>query len=187
MRVRRSYELELRPWELHTGDQITISLAGFGTFTATVCKDTDNALLVLFDDCVEVRPINRIRTNEGGFEGSDLKKWMESSLLPAFPEDLKDIIYGLTIPSMGQLEGHESSFYRFYSEPDMNEPLPGMEKRKHRIGYFKNQPIACWLRNASANNSEGFLNLTITCHVITEYATCLHGVRPEFWLPKRNR
>ena len=40
--------------------------------------------------------MNSKNTNKGGFEKSELKKWMDTVLLMTFPEELRDKIYGLT-------------------------------------------------------------------------------------------
>ena len=36
--------------------------------------------------------MNNCSTNKGGFEKSDLKKWMDTVLFMAFPEELRDKI-----------------------------------------------------------------------------------------------
>ena len=41
--------------------------------------------------------MNEANTNEGGFEESDLKKWIDSVLLETFPSELKDRIADLSI------------------------------------------------------------------------------------------
>ena len=54
---------------------------GLGDFTATAHKITDKGVLFIFDDYVVSKAMNEANTNEGGFEESDLKKWIDSVLL----------------------------------------------------------------------------------------------------------
>lgn len=87
IKVLRRQELETR--EVMVGDQILVSLAEIGDFTATAHKITDKGVLFIFDEYVTSILMNNQRTNEGGYEESDLKKWIDTVLLAAFPEELK--------------------------------------------------------------------------------------------------
>lgn len=71
IKVLRRQEIETR--ELQVGDQIQISLAEIGDFTATAHKITDKGVLFVFDEYVARRPMNKKNTNKGGYEKSDLK------------------------------------------------------------------------------------------------------------------
>lgn len=97
MKVLRKQEIDTA--NIQVGDQTVIPLAELGEFTATAHKVTDEGVMFIFDEYVTCRPMNNRSTNKGGFEKSDLKKWMDTVLLMAFPEELRDKIYGLTIPS----------------------------------------------------------------------------------------
>lgn len=76
IKVIRKYEKEVQ--NIQEGDQILISLAEIGEFTATAYKVTDKGVLFIFDEYVASQPMNNKNTNKGGFEKSDLKKWMDS-------------------------------------------------------------------------------------------------------------
>ena len=105
MKVLRKQEIDTA--NIQVGDQMVIPLAELGEFTATTHKVTDEGVMFIFDDYVTRRPMNNRDTNKGGFEKSDLKKWMDTVLFMAFPEELRDKIYGLTLPTVGQIVGHE--------------------------------------------------------------------------------
>lgn len=77
--------------------QVIIPLAEIGEFSATAHKVTDEGIMFIFDEYITRRPMNSKNTNKGGFEKSELKKWMDTVLLMTFPEELRDKIYGLTL------------------------------------------------------------------------------------------
>lgn len=75
MKVLRKQEIDTA--NIQVGDQMVIPLAELGEFTATAHKVTDEGVMFIFDDYVTSRPMNNRNTNKGGFEKSDLKKWMD--------------------------------------------------------------------------------------------------------------
>ena len=147
MKVLRKQEIDTA--NIQVGDQMVIPLAELGEFTATAHKVTDEGVMFIFDDYVTRRPMKNRNTNKGGFEKSDLKKWMDTVLYMAFPEELRDKIYGLTLPTVGQIVGHEDEWDNKNLESDTNEQLPLMKKCKNRIACFEDQLAWGWLRNAT--------------------------------------
>ena len=131
--------------------------------------------------------MNSKNTNKDGFEKSELKKWMDTVLLMAFPEELRDKIYGLTLPTVGQIVGHEDEWDKNNLEPDTDEQLPLMKERKNRVAYFKNDSSWGWLRNATKEEvSSAFFAFVGNCGYADYYdASFSLGVRPEFWLVKQ--
>ena len=184
MRVFRKMEIEVENYQI--GDQIIVPLRGIGGFTATVQKVTDEGALFLFDECVARKAMNESGDNKGGYEESDLKKWMDTVLLMAFPEELRDKIYGLTLPTVGQIVGHEDEWDNKNLEPDSDEQLPLMKECKNRIACFEDQLAWGWLRNATKEEfSSAVFALVANCGG-THYGTASYsrGVRPEFWIKK---
>ena len=185
MKVLRKQEIDTA--NIQVGDQMVIPLAELGEFTATTHKVTDEGVMFIFDDYVTRRPMNNRDTNKGGFEKSDLKKWMDTVLFMAFPEELRDKIYGLTLPTVGQIVGHEDEWDNKNLEPDIDEQLPLMKECKNRIACFEDQLAWGWLRNAtkeefsSAYFAGVYYDGVTACYV----ASTSHGVRPEFWLVKQ--
>ena len=185
MKVLRKQEIDTA--NIQVGDQMVIPLAELGEFTATAHKVTDEGVMFIFDDYVTRRPMNNRNTNKGGFEKSDLKKWMDTVLYMAFPEELRDKIYGLTLPTVGQIVGHEDEWDNKNLEPDTNEQLPLMKKCKNRIACFEDQLAWGWLRNAT---KEEFSSALFACvsgfgDSYCNGASNSYGVRPEFWLVKQ--
>lgn len=185
MKVLRKQEIDTA--NIQVGDQMVIPLAELGEFTATAHKVTDEGVMFIFDDYVTRRPMNNRDTNKGGFEKSDLKKWMDTVLYMAFPEELRDKIYSLTLPTVGQIVGHEDEWDNKNLEPDTNEQLPLMKKCKNRIACFEDQLAWGWLRNATKEefSSAGFAFVYAYGTPGYLHASASHGVRPEFWLVKQ--
>ncbi len=185
MKVLRKQEIETT--NIQVGDQIVIPLAELGEFTATAHKVTDEGVMFIFDNYITCRPMNNRSTNKGGFEKSDLKKWMDTVLLMAFPEELRDKIYGLTLPTVGQIVGHEDEWDNKNLESDSDEQLPLMKECKNRIACFEDQLTWGWLRNAT---KEEFSSACFAIVYVNGLAYCYgaslsYGVRPEFWLVKQ--
>lgn len=185
MKVLRKQEIETT--NIQVGDQIVIPLAELGEFTATAHKVTDEGVMFIFDNYITCRPMNNRSTNKGGFEKSDLKKWMDTVLLMAFPEELRDKIYGLTLPTVGQIVGHEDEWDNKNLESDSDEQLPLMKECKNRIACFEDQLTWGWLRNAT---KEEFSSAYCAFVDADGAAGCFgasysYGVRPEFWLVKQ--
>lgn len=185
MKVLRKQEIDTA--NIQVGDQIVIPLAELGEFTATVHKVTDEGVMFIFDEYVTCRPMNNCSTNKGGFEKSDLKKWMDTVLFMAFPEELRDKIYGLTIPTVGQIVGHEDEWDNKNLEPDSDEQLPLMKECKNRIACFEDQLTWGWLRNATKEefSSADFALVGGSGYTASNGASYSSGVRPEFWLVKQ--
>lgn len=185
MKVLRKQEIETT--NIQVGDQIVIPLAELGEFTATAHKVTDEGVMFIFDNYITCRPMNNRSTNKGGFEKSDLKKWMDTVLLMAFPEELRDKIYGLTLPTVGQIVGHEDEWDNKNLESDSDEQLPLMKECKNRIACFEDQLTWGWLRNATKEefSSAGFAGVGGGGNTGSGNASYSRGVRPEFWLVKQ--
>lgn len=181
MKVLRNREVEVK--NIRIGDQIIIPLAEFGEFTATAQKITDKGTLFLFDDCVARQPMNKKCTNKGGFEKTDLRKWIGDVLLPAFPDNLRSRIKNLTIPTYGQIFGHDD-WYNDIIEPDNDEQFPLMTKRKNRIADFENDYEWYWLQNATKKelSAAHFAYVAGYGNVFSGTASYASGVRPVFLL-----
>lgn len=143
-------------------------------------------VLFIFDEYVASQPMNNKNTNKGGFEKSDLKKWMDSVLFMAFPDWLRDRITDLSIPTVGEMFGHEDEWDNDHFEPDTDEQLPLMGKRKNRVAYLNNEWEWGWLRNAMKKEYSSALFARVDGHGNANFysASGSGGVRPEFWLVK---
>ena len=182
MKVTRKVQFKTN--EICVGDQITVRLSGFGKFTATAQKVTDKGILFLFDEVIARHSMNETNTNEGGFDKSDMCRWLREAVLPAFPEKLRTRIREITLPTYGEIFGHDDFYENF--EPDNDEQFELMKRRGNRVCDFEDDWCWWWLRNAAKKNvSSAFFALVLSLgHASSFHASASLGVRPEFWLVK---
>lgn len=186
MRVNRTITKTMKAENIQVGDSITFKLEGFGIFSATAQKIEDDRVLFMFDDCVAERTMNDVYDNEGGFEASDLKKWVDTELFEAFPLWMRKRMSGLSIPSYGLMFGHDDWYENFV--PDEDEQLPLMKKRKNRVADFKDNYCWYWLSNAVKQqiSSKGFAYVFYGGDANYDGAGFSGGVRPVFYLSKKH-
>lgn len=155
-------------------------------FKATAHEVTDNNVLFIFDDYIAERPMNERPTNKGGYEKSDLKKWIDTYLYSLFPLELRKRIVELTIPSVGQVVGWENEWNKEHFEADDDEQLPLMKLRKNRVAYFNNECEWGWLRNAIKKEYSSASFALVVNGGGADYlnASGSSGVRPAFRLKK---
>lgn len=168
------------------GDKIVVDLKDLGEFEATAHEVTDGSILFIFDDYITERPMNENNTNAGGYEESDLKKWIDNDLFNKFPVELKTRLTDLTLPTVGQVFGWNDEWDREHFEPDGDEQLSLMKLRKNRVAYLNNECEWGWLRNAIKKEySSTSFALVVSNGIAHCYnASNFYGVRPAFRLVK---
>lgn len=184
MVVYKKCKMMVHPRDIKVGDQIDVPLDGIGTFTATAHQITDEGILFIFNDCITCKQMNSNGGNKGGFEKSELIDWMGSTLYDAFPEELKKRLRYITLPSYGQMFGHDE-WYEKAIEPDKDEQLPLMKIRKNRICTYENNNCWYWLINTTkeAYASACFARVDDDGDAICSYSDIgSSGVRPAFLL-----
>ena len=180
------YHYSILPANIKVGDQIEIPLGNLGTFTATAQVITEDKVLFIFYDYVAKRPMNENRSNDGGYDESDLKKWIDTELYKMFPEAFRKRMRGLTIPTVGEIHGWGDAWDSTHFEHDDYDQLPLMKQRRNRVAYYKNECECGWLRNATKKefSSANFALVTSGGNPTCGGASDTYGVRPEFWLEK---
>lgn len=115
------------------GDKTTIKLNGFGEFTATVHKVTDDRVMLIFDDYVTKRPMNESDTNKGGFEESDLNKWLHTEFVKALPYSIRGRLTNVTIPTVKLLKRLEKRKSRLSEMPLQKRKLKRIRQKKAKL------------------------------------------------------
>ena len=172
--------------DAEVGDKTTIKLDGLGEFAATVHKVTDDKVMLIFDDYVAERPMNESDTNKGGFEDSDLNKWLHTEFVKALPYSIRARLTDVTIPTVGEMFGWDDERDRNHFEADNDKQLPLMKQKRNRVAYYNNECECGWLRNATKKE------LSSVCFAIVsnDGDANFNGVsgslwvRPEIWLVK---
>lgn len=172
--------------DAEVGDKTTIKLDGLGEFAATVHKVADDKVMLIFDDYVADRPMNETDTNKGGFEDSNLNKWLHTEFVKALPYSIRARLTDVTIPTVGEMFGWNYEWDRNHFEADNDKQLPLMKQRRNRVAYYNNGCKCGWLRNAAKKEVSAAIfavagtNGGTTCYS----ASTSFGVRPEIWLVK---
>lgn len=171
---------------VEVGDKIVVNLKDLGEFEVTAHEVTDGSILFIFDDYITERPMNENNTNAGGYEESDLKKWIDNDLFNKFPVELKARLTDLTLPTVGQVFGWDDKWDREHFESDGDEQLPLMKLRKNRVAYLNNEFELGWLRNAVKKeySSADFASVHAYGNADCNDASGSIGVRPAFRLVK---
>lgn len=172
--------------DAEVGDKTTIKLSGLGEFTATVHKVTDDKVMLIFDDYVAERPMNESGTNKGGFEDSNLNKWLHTEFVKALPYSIRARLADVTIPTVGEMFGWDDEWDRNHFEADNDKQLPLMKQRRNRVAYYNNESECGWLRNATKKEFSSALFAGVNGGGGTDCygASGSIGVRPEIWLVK---
>ena len=167
-------------------DKTTIKLDGLGEFAATVHKVTDDKVMLIFDDYVAKRPMNESGTNKGGFEDSDLNKWLHTEFVKALPYSIRARLTDVTIPTVGEMFGWDDEWDRNHFEADNDKQLPLMKQKRNRVAYYNNECECGWLRNATKKEFSSVFFAFVLYYGLAVYygASFSLGVRPEIWLVK---
>lgn len=167
-------------------DKTTIKLDGLGEFAATVHKVTDDKVMLIFDDYVAKRPMNESGTNKGGFEDSDLNKWLHIEFVKALPYSIRARLTDVTIPTVGEMFGWDDEWDRNHFEADNDKQLPLMKQKRNRVAYYNNECECGWLRNATKKefSAAHFAGVNGGGYSNCNGALNSFGVRPEIWLVK---
>lgn len=172
--------------DAEVGDKTIIKLDGLGEFTATVHKVTDDKVMLIFDDYVIKRPMNESSTNNGGFEASNLNKWLHTEFVKVLPYSIRVRLTDVTIPTVGEMFDWDDEWDRNHFEADNDKQLPLMKQRRNRVAYYDNECEFGWLRNATKKefSSACFAVVSGSGSTNYDYASDSFGVRPEIWLVK---
>lgn len=172
--------------DAEVGDKTIIKLDGLGEFTATVHKVTDDKVMLIFDDYVIKRPMNESSTNNGGFEASNLNKWLHTEFVKVLPYSIRVRLTDVTIPTVGEMFDWDDEWDRNHFEADNDKQLPLMKQRRNRVAYYDNECEFGWLRNATKKEFSSALFASVYDGGTADCygASSSGGVRPEIWLVK---
>ena len=175
--------MEIETKKIQLGDQLQLNLRGIGLFTATAHSIETIGVRFMFDDDILSCGMNKYPTNIGGYEKSRLFDWINNELKNAFPDELKSRIIDISLPSYGQIFGHDG-YYKDTFEPDNDVQFQLMSIRRNRIG-IKQQPTDWyWIKNATKKeiSNAKFAIGSGYGGVSFGVANGQNGVRPTFLL-----
>ena len=177
MKIKR--EITIHDKELRVGDRIKVKLLN-ETHWATAYKKKGSVIFFIFDDCLdELRPMNEEDTAEGGYEASELRKYL-IELSEQIPEKLKkkmvpdangDYLYLLTLREVcGCNEKWEET----------SGQLDFFKDRRNRVATCKEDKYAnWWLRDVVSSTYFADVDSNGYCNG-NHASSASIGVRPAF-------
>lgn len=181
MRIIRKTEIDTDVFRV--GDQINVR-----HYTATCQKVEEDGATFLLDQYLdESMRMNRVDTNDGGYEASDLRKRLNSTdILDIFvfsdvgnelvPLDNGDLF---RIPYYGEMFGHDD-WYKNFAEPDDCEQWELMD-HVNRIAYRGGRYFERgWLQNKLKWSETSFCAVKDDGNSDDWPAVFPRGVRPVF-------
>ena len=174
---------EVGEWQI--GDIIRFTLLT-GEEVEAQCQrvDPEGATFCLTHCLEKEQPMNEKNTNKGGWDESDLRKYLNTEILNSFPESIRSKmkpIYKddlLTLPAVEDIFG-EWDF-------DQWEPKEGAESNwplmKHR--QYRAKGNWWWERSSRYNNATNFCSVTANGGAASSYASYSFGLAPAFLIAK---
>lgn len=170
---------EVGKWQI--GDIIRFTLLT-GEEVEAQCQrvDPEGATFCLTHCLKKEQPMNEEDTNEGGWDESDLREYLNTEILNSFPESIRSKmkpIYKddlLTLPTVEDIFG-EWDFDRWEPKEGAEPNWPLMKHRQYRTkGNW------WWERSASYNNATSFCYVSTGGDAGTSYASVSIGLAPAF-------
>ena len=190
MKVNRTIKIETDTFKV--GDKIKFKLTDDKKTQAMVVKqEEDDMIFCMVDYLPGEYLMNSIRTNEGGYEESDLRKKLNGEILNLFPAELKAMMAPfengdlLRLPTEKEIFGE--NYYGEYESPYVKQWKP-MKKRRNRMAFdgSKDENIQWyWLMNKVRESAAGFASVYAGGNANYGYASLSHGVRPAFKIKNR--
>lgn len=171
------------------GDVIDVKLAGGVKVQAMAVQQEEDGMIFCLVDCLPGEySMNSTRTNEGGYEESDLRKKLNSEILNLFPAELTDMMTPfdngdlLRLPTEKEIFG--GNYYGEYESPYVKQWKP-MKKRRNRMAFdgTKEENLQWyWLINKVRESAASFSSVSGNGYAHASFASSSYGVRPAFKL-----
>ena len=177
MKIERMTEIETP--DIQIGDRLRV-----GRYTATCQKVTEKGATFLLDQyLVRPMPMNKKNTNHGGYDNSDLRKYLQSDTVLSDFEEIRPYMKPwnngdlLRIPFAGEMFGDEVPQW---IESDSNEQWPLMQDRRNRLASRRGDYEWGWLQNKDKTSSTNFCSVDYIGFAGNWSASGVLGVRPVF-------
>ena len=169
------------------GDVIDVKLAGGVKVQAMAVQQEEDGMIFCLVDCLPGEyPMNSTRTNEGGYEESDLRKKLNGEILNLFPAELKEQMVPfdnndlLRLPTEKEIFGE--NYYCECESPYVKQWKP-MKKRRNRMAFdgTKEENLQWyWLMNKVRESAPRFSSVNSDGYAYYYIASYFLGVRPVF-------
>ena len=190
MKVKRMIKSDVDTFKV--GDIIKVKLTDGVKVQAMAMQQEEDGMIFCLVDCLPGEyPMNSTRTNEGGYEESDLRKKLNGEILNLFPAELKAMMAPfdngdlLRLPTEKEIFGE--NYYGEYESPYVKQWKP-MKKRRNRMAFdcSKDENLQWyWLMNKVRESVASFA--FVNGNGVAGYCSASRsgGVRPAFKIKKR--
>lgn len=187
MKVKGMIESDVDTFKV--GDVIEVKLADGVKVQAMAMQQEEDGMIFCLVDCLPGEyPMNSTRTNEGGYEESDLRKKLNGEILNLFPVELTDMMTPfdngdlLRLPTEKEILGE--NYHGEYESPCVKQWKP-MKKRRNRMAFdgtkYENFQWY-WLMNKVRESATTFSIVYGDGNAGNYGASYSRGVRPAFKL-----
>ena len=142
MKVKRMIKSDVDTFKV--GDIIKVKLTDGVKVQAMAMQQEEDGMIFCLVDCLPGEyPMNSTRTNEGGYEESNLRKKLNGEILNLFPAELKAMMAPfdngdlLRLPTEKEIFGE--NYYGEYESPYVKQWKP-MKKRRNRMAFDGSNP-----------------------------------------------
>lgn len=190
MKVKRMIKSDVDTFKV--GDIIKVKLTDGVKVQAMAMQQEEDGMIFCLVDCLPGEyPMNSTRTNEGGYEESDLRKKLNGEILNLFPAELKAMMAPfengdlLRLPTEKEIFGE--NYYGEYESPYVKQWKP-MKKCRNRMTFdgTKDENLQWyWLMNKVRESAPLFSNVSSYGRANTNHASGSFGVRPAFKIKNR--
>lgn len=161
MKVKRMIKSDVDTFKV--GDIIKVKLTDGVKVQAMAMQQEEDGVIFCLVDCLPGEyPMNSTRTNEGGYEESDLRKKLNGEILNLFPAELKAMMAPfdngdlLRLPTEKEIFGE--NYYGEYESPYVKQWKP-MKKCRNRMtfdGTKDENRQWYWLMNKARESATAF-------------------------------
>ena len=174
------------------GDIIKFKLTNGAKTRAMAMQQEEDGMIFCLVDCLPGEyPMNSTRTNDGGYEQSDLRKKLNGEMLKLFPAELTGMMVPfdsgdlLRLPAEKEIFGE--NYYGEYESPYVKQWKP-MKKRRNRMAFdgTKDENLQWyWLMNKVRESATSFSIVYLYGRADYLGASVSLGVRPAFKIKNR--
>lgn len=160
---------------LKNGEKMRIAVAGINTYK-------ENEVLFAFKDILsEEAPMNEDWTNEGGYEASQMAKYLDTEIFNLLPDDLQEVIkerrgHKLWLFSRREVFGEDGR----YICPEDDVHIPYYQDSENRIKLRDGDPDWWWLASPLAAITTYFCRVNDCGDSLGDRASISCGVAPGF-------
>ena len=190
MKVKRMIKSDVDTFKV--GDIIKVKLTDGVKVQAMAMQQEEDGMIFFLVDCLPGEyPMNSTRTNEGGYEESDLRKKLNGEILNLFPAELKAMMAPfdngdlLRLPTEKEIFGE--NYYGEYESPYVKQWKP-MKKRRNCMAFdgSKDENLQWyWLMNKVRESAAAFALVYYNGGAYYYGASYSLGVRPAFKIKNR--